>query len=284
MKLLSYFNNNPINDKLFKSFLLDPDFSQIRNLAVTNTTTLENKVILDISKAFDNIDWDTMYRLVNSNLSKKIGNKITKELLDEYIVLLNNKIIYHDNSIINIYSGIPLGLPSSTIIFHFMFEEIVLRWLNTINKYNKHFILNIFVDDIYFEFDEFITVTEINYLITNFMNYLNKFGLNVNRDKIKISPNIYTKKFGNILKETDLYLGIPFTRNIEIYVKIILDQFDERYNSNLTWENIYNHILTNTKCSNSLLSFFCFKIKPIVGDYINKNILLNFIKINYLLN
>jgi hypothetical protein len=282
IKLISYFNEYPIDNEIFKSKLIEQDFSQIRNLATINTCKLENKVILDISRAYDSVDWDILYRLVYSNLSNKLGKKFSKEIIDEYMILLTNRITYYDNIIINKSLGIPLGLPSSNIIFHFMMEEIILRWLNNNKNYVNYFILNIFVDDIYFEFNELITVVEINYLIINFMNYLNKFGFNINREKIKISHNIYTKKIGNMLLETDLYLGIPFTRNIHTYGQIILNKFNDRYYSNLTWLNIYNYILTNAKCSNSLLSFFCFKLKPIVGGNINKNILLEFIKINYL--
>lgn len=281
IKLLSYFDKYPVDKQIFKSYLIDCEFSQIINLATSNTQTNENKVILDISRAFDSIDWDMMNRLVLSNLSKKIDKNIAKKIIDEYIILLTNRNIYYGDVQINVSSGIPLGLPSSNIMFHFMMEEIISRWCNNNKNYIDYFILNIYVDDIYFEFDESISIIEINYLITNFMNYLRNYGLVINRNKIKFSPNIYTGKLGNVLKETDLYLGVPFTRNIKLYGQIILNQFNNRYCSKLTWKNIHNYINTNLKCSNSLSSFFIFKLKPIIGQRINKNILLKFIEINY---
>lgn len=283
LKLLSKFESEPLDKNIFKSSLLENDFSHIIELATLNTISQENKVILDVEKAFDSIDWDIAYRLVYSNLSKKIDENISKELIEEYMLLLKNRLVYYENFIINISSGIPLGLPSSNIIFHFMINEIISRWLENNKKYYSHFILNIFVDDIYFEFDELININEINYLIINFINYLKKYGLTINRNKIKFGSNIYTKKIGNLLLETDLYLGIPFTRNISKYGQIILHQFNERYYANLTWSNIYEYIFTNSNCSNSLISFFSFKLKPVIG-FVNKKNLLEFIKNNYLIS
>jgi hypothetical protein len=282
IKLLSKFKSEPLDKNIFKSSLLENDFSHIIKLATLNTSSQENKVILDIAKAFDSVDWDIVYRLVHSNLSKKIDENFSKEIIEEFMLILKNRIIYYDNFIINVSSGIPLGLPSSNIIFHFMIDEIISRWLENNKKYCNNFILNIFVDDIYFEFDKLISINEINYLIINLMNYFKNYGLIINRNKIKFGSNIYTKKIGNLLLETDLYLGIPFTRNIEKYGEIILNQFNERYYANLTWSNIYEYISTKTNCSNSLTSYFCFKLKPIIGIYVNKIILLEFIKTNYL--
>lgn len=282
VKLLSKFNSEPLDKNIFKSSLLENDFSHIIKLATINTNSQENKVILDIAKAFDSVDWDIVYRLVHSNLSKKINENFSKEIIEEYMLLLKNRLVYYDNFIINVSSGIPLGLPSSNIIFHFMIDEIISRWLENNKKYCNNFILNIFVDDIYFEFDKLIGINEINYLIINLMNYFKNYGLIINRNKIKFGSNIYTKKIGNLLLETDLYLGIPFTRNIEKYGEIILNHFNERYYANLTWSNIYEYISTKTNCSNSLTSYFCFKLKPIIGIYVNKIILLEFIKTNYL--
>lgn len=228
--------------------------------------------------------WDTLERLLYANLSRKIDKNICKELILEYMIILKNKIVYYNDSIINVLSGIPTGLPSSKIVFHFVMEEIILRWLYINEKYISNFTLNIFMDDIYFKFDEKICVNEINYLIINLINYFKKFGLQINRDKLKFSHNIYTKKIGKILSDKDLYLGIPFTRNIQIYGQIILNQFNDRYNGNLSWHNIYDYILIQMKCSNSLLSYFSFKLKPIIGIHINEFILLEFIKTNYLYN
>ncbi len=52
--------------------------------------------------------------------------------------------------------------------------------------------------------------------------------------------------------------------------------------TDLCWEKIYELIMGEKKCTNSLVGYFCFKLKPIIGNYVNKKLLINFIKENYI--
>lgn len=272
---------------IFKSQLINPDFSEITKLANDKTQTLENKVFIDIKKAFDCLDWRITYNLLLANLSRKINKLEAKKLVDDYFIIIKNRNVYYENKLLDIKNGIPLGLPSSTIVFQFFMEEIVLRWFESI-EYSNQFKLFIYVDDILFEFNSF---DKINSILINFINYIKKFGLYVNKKKFKISPNLYNKNLGTELSNNDFYLGIPFTRDIQLYGALILQNFQDKYMHKFSWNDIYNFIITNNVNKNCIMGFLTFKLKPLI-DNINElsnnnsviypNTILSFIKEHYI--
>jgi len=53
---------------------------------------------------------------------------------------------------INYQKGLPVGLPSSNLVFSLIIDEIIFRWKNQnehLFEIGKDFKLNIYVDDIY---------------------------------------------------------------------------------------------------------------------------------------
>lgn len=83
------------------------------------------------------------------------------------------------------------------------------------------------------------------------------------------------------MNSNDFYLGIPFTRDINLYGQLILENFNNKYMCNLTWNEVYDIIETNKKSKNCLLGFFNFKLKILIGDSLNHDKTIEFIKKNY---
>jgi len=275
---LIYKCKNKLPDKnIFISNLINQKFQQIYKTLISNTENLDNIIILDIRKAFDSLDWNIIYKLLLINLTRKINKKEATKLLDEYFLIIKNKKIYYENISIDIYSGIPAGLPSSKIIFQFVLEEIYLRWIHKNGNFKNCFKINIFMDDIYFKFRENIEINPI-LISVNFTNYLREYGLIINIKKIKVSKNLYNYKFGTILNENDFYLGIPFSRDFKLFGNLILQKFHETYNTNISWNDIYEIIIQNKNCKNCILGFFSYKLSILYGYQINKSIMIQYIK------
>jgi len=273
--------NNLLDDKIFKSGLINPDFKDIEKIANLKTNNLNNKVIIDIKKAYDSLEWNVIYKLLLSNLTRKINKKDAIIFIEEYFIILKNRNLFYKDKLIKFSKGIPIGLPSSSIVFNFVFEEIVLRWLYNNKEFKQHFLLTIYVDDILFDF---LINNKINYIIINFINYIKLYGFNVNIDKLKVSPNIYDKTIGSVLLYNDFYLGIPFTRDIKLYGILILQTFQKKYNHQLSWNDLYNIIINNKINKNCILGFLNYKLKPLLNNNIkiNEEIIINFIKKYYI--
>ncbi len=287
ISVLKKCGDNLPDPNIFKSPLVNPDFSEISKLAFDKTQTTKNKVFIDIQKAFDSLDWHITYKLLLANLTRKTNKCDAKKLVDEYFIILKNRNIYYENKLLDVNNGIPVGLPSTIIIFNFIMEEIILRWLNN-NDLMNHFKLTIFVDDILFEFN---SVDKINFILINFINYIKKYGLNINKKKFKISPNLYNKILGVELSNNDFYLGIPFTRDIQLYGTLILKSFQEKYMHRYSWNDIYLFIISNNINKNCIMGFISFKLKPLIeyisttpnnNTKINQNTIISFIKEHYI--
>lgn len=218
---------------------------------------MDNVVLLDVTKAFDNVEWDILYRNMEQHISKFINNDLTRSLIYEYFILLQNrKFVYRKTHtsreyIIDVNKGISQGLPSSNVIFTILLHSVVCDWGNSIDIIiHDYIILNIYIDDFYIKFIN-PNYKNNNYIINTLIKELEKNKLNINYAKsladIKVNLNF------NILKNTDKYLGIPFTRIIILYQFIILDEYKKRYNNKIieyelqcTWEEFYD-ILTKKK-------------------------------------
>jgi hypothetical protein len=281
IELLHKCGNNLPDNNIFKSYLINPNFSEISNQAIANTEDLNNKVIIDIKKAFDSMEWYIVYKLLLINLTRKINKTEAEKFVEQYFIILKNRNIYYKDKLIKVSKGLPVGLPSSTIVFQFVFEEIILRWLYHNKNFVNQFKINIFVDDTLFDF---LSNNNINFIIISFIDFIKPYGLDINKNKFKISPNIYNGNVGTLLTDSDFYLGIPFTRDIQLYGFLVLKSFQEKYNNTITWTGIYKYIEKNNKISNSILGFFIFKLKLLIKNRtVNKTTILNFIKEHYII-
>jgi hypothetical protein len=248
-----------------------------------NTQSTDNIILLDIMRAYDSLEWDDIKILLLSNLTKKIDRCSANNLLNRYLVIIKNRILYYNGKIVKVEKGIPTGLPSSTLVFLLCIEEIINRWLA---KYkfviNKDFILNIYVDDIYIKF---ICNDNINFIINSLIHELSLYNLNINIHKSKADNKLGLINFSDI-KETDCYLGIPFTRDITKYSQIILDEYYKKHLIKLSWSDIYFQLLNENHNSTKfkhLYGYITYKLKPLLKHnnivFSHDNVLL-FIKNN----
>jgi hypothetical protein len=159
--------------------------------------------------------------------------------------------------------GIPIGLTSSNIVFSFMMEEITLRWLLSMKDYLKDFKINIYVDDIFFKFYK---TENVNFIINSFIKHFQKYNLKINKNKFKVSKKLKAKLDieCSVLKETDFYLGLPFTRDIKLYGELILKEYQKKYLHNFSWKKIYNKIITNDINSVSIIGYLGYKLRPFI--------------------
>lgn len=260
------------------------------NLSIQNTLSYDSVVLLDIQKAFDSLEWYVIQELLIANLSRKIGCEEAINLVNCYLTIIKNRKVYYNNKLVNIQKGVPTGLPSSGLIFTLCMEEIIYRWMNSTStvfgpreKYvnNKDFVLNVYVDDIYIKILNKQKTFEIVYSL---IDELNKYNLFVNYPKCKADESLMFLNFDKI-KPTDFYLGIPFTRDIKLYKKLILNDFNKRNNYNDSWSDIYYRIQyhdTDSRLYQSTYGFMIYKLKPLmISNEMNRENMCEFIKDNF---
>jgi hypothetical protein len=107
--------------------------------------------------------------------------------------------------------------------------------------------------------------------------------LNINITKSRVCPNLEVD-LPNKLSTKDFYLGIPFTRDIKLYGKLILADF-QKNKLNLSWIEIYD-ILCREKSDDitkKIIGYFNYKLKPLINNQSedSKESLKNFIFNNY---
>ena len=245
------------------------------NVADNNTQSINNVVLLDIIRAFDSLEWNILEELLISNLTRKINSYYANYFVNYYMTIIKNRIVRYKKYEIKVNKGIPTGLPSSTIIFTLIIEEIIYRWTNKYKFKQYHdFILNIYVDDIYIKI---INNSKTKLIINSLMSYLNKYKLYINFKKSRADINLnlaFTQ-----LTNKDCYLGIPFTRDKYLYSTIILDNLYQKHNLRLNWLEIFD-ILNSNEYDNRksiLYGFLNYKLKPLnynnlyIIDYIAYN-------------
>lgn len=270
--------------EIYKSNLVKNFSPSIIHTAIKNTSCLDSIILLDITRAFDSLEWNILEELLLANLTRKTNSDIAKDIVSQYMVILRNRELYYNNTIVPISKGIPTGLPSSNLVFTLALEEIFFRWINTYGyKNNVDFVLNIYVDDIYIKI---INLLKTRQVVTSVIEYLAIYKLYVNKTKSKASYNLDLVEL-NELKETDYYLGIPFTRNKKLYGELILKEF-QKNKINLSWEAIYNKLSSDDKNDEHvpiIFGFMNYKLKPIMNNNdINGNrmIVSKFINDNYI--
>lgn len=254
--------------------------------SISNTMSHDNVVLLDIQRAFDSLEWNVIQDLLISNLTRKINYNEAVIYVNSYLTVIKNRKVYYNNKLITIEKGIPTGLPSSALVFGLCMEEIIYRWMNDTKtvfgpreKYvNKQdFILNIYVDDIYLKI---ININKTNEIVYSLIDYLNSYNLYVNIPKCKADSKLNLRL--NKLEPTDFYLGIPFTRDIKLYKKLILDEFNKRNLLNDSWSDIYYRIMYGNPSTNkykTTYGYMVYKLKPLmINAEMNKETMCNLIK------
>lgn len=267
MELITKIKDNVPDQQIYKASLIHRFNSSTSDTAIHNTQTTESVVLLDIEKAFDSLEWDVLENLLTSNLTRKINEETAKELVEQYMTILKNREFYYNNKLVPISKGISTGLPSSNLVFTLAIEEIIYRWFNK-TKYenNKEFIMNVYVDDIFLKILELDKTSQI---VISLIQFLTEFQLNVNKNKSKANSNLPID-IPNKLKPTDFYLGIPFTRDVKLYGKLILDEF--RNNKlDWDWEEIYDELSKDNSNEDVLenqriiIGFMNYKLKPFLN-------------------
>jgi len=285
-EILQKCNNNLPNPDIFiisfntiKNNNLIKNYNTLSVISNKNTLSMKNVLLLDLERAYDSLNWNVIENLLYYNLKRKMNILYANEFTQQYMTILTNRIIKYKNTPIKVFKGVPTGLPTSTLIFTFIIEEIIIRWMND-NSFinNNDFIINIYIDDIYIKF---LNISKINKIISSLIIYLTRYNFNINFNKSKIDKKLYnfssiTQQF-KILNEKDLYLGIPFTRNYKLYNKIILENLYKKHKLNYNWKDIYNIIIdTNHKYYKKIFGFMNYKLKPLLN---NNNNIYDLIKI-----
>jgi hypothetical protein len=282
MEVIKKCGNNLPDHNIFKSNLIQKFNGLIIDVAMNNTTTTKNIVLLDIQRAFDSLEWDILENLLLSNLTRKMGEINAKEYVEQYMTIIRNRELYYNNHLIPISKGIPTGLPSSNIIFTLALEEILIRWFSFTNyKNNKEFVINVYVDDIYLKILE---LNKTRNIVLGLIKFLEEYNLKINMKKSRACNSLDLNEIETKLKSSDYYLGIPFTRNIKLYGKLLLNEFNYNNNSNLRWIDIYYYLNSdNIEMKRKLSGFLNYKLKPICNfeNYDIKS-MRSFIKENYL--
>lgn len=219
--------NNKLPDKnIIKNALHRKYQISIRDLALEKITSYANGnkvVLLDISKAFDSVSWNVIKELLTKNLTRKINSNFANKMVKQYLFLICNRVIKFKNNIIKMKKSIATGLPSSTLVFSLLIEQIIYQWQNLDSK-NKGLKINTYVDDIFIEFlstDCYSEVTE------SLINYLAKYNLKVNPNKTK--TNIISLPYSQITS-SDTYLGLPFANNVKTYIKECIVMYQNKHN------------------------------------------------------
>ena len=248
--------NNALPDKSIVKNNFSREYSvSIRDLALEKVIKVSNGkkiVLLDIQKAFDSVSWTSLNELVTKNITRKIGKQYAERMMAQYMFLNTNRCILFQNNKINCYRSIATGLPSSTIVFSLLIEEIIYQWKKEVNA--SDVIVNTYVDDMYLEFND---TSNSLFLVDSLIKFLKKYNLIINESKTK--TNIETLPYSQIEK-SDCYLGLPFADNKEDYIAECVKMFNDRY-YNLTVDEIVDIIKNDDrKVRKEIIGFFNYKL------------------------
>lgn len=251
-----------LDTTIFKSNLLKGMTDSTIKVADENTLNRDNVILIDIAKAFDSCEYDIIEDLIESSLARKTNLKLAESLTKQYMYILKNRNLFFKDKQINYKKGLPTGFPSSNIVFSLIMDEIIHRWKFMTKEFftiGKDFKINIYVDDIYLKI---INQNIKDPLVITLVDTLQSFKLKVNFEKCKAAPNLNLDFFTN-LEETDMYLGIPFTRDIKKYTDLML----KKYGKNETYKSIYDKLKTEDHPERKqLYGFFNYKFKPLMKD------------------
>lgn len=300
VEVVTLCGNNLPDKNIYKVNLVKNWNKSIVEVAIENTLETKGVVLLDITRAFDSIEWSIIKILLTNNLVKKIGEIKGKQLVERYLEVLSNRELHYKSHFIPCSKGIPTGLPSSNIVFTFILEEIINIWISENNIIvGEKFKLNIYVDDIYIKFYDDVNKESRIQIITSLIQTLAKYNLFVNNEKSKADKNLELQSIiSNDLTNTDLYLGIPFTRDINLYGQVINNELKKRYE--WTWNDVIENIkpfddLSSVSSSEEdnenkpiinkkILGFLKYKLSPFIEKIEGipfGEIIINFVKTNF---
>ena len=282
--LITKCGKNLPDRKIYKSALVKAFNGSIVDVAIKNTNSIDQVVLVDIKKAFDSLDWNVLEELLIANLTRKINKDTAEKLVSDYMIILKNRELYYNNNRIEISKGIPTGLPSSNVVFTLALEEILTRWFIThTNEFNINidFIINVYVDDIYMRI---LKIDKSSLIVASLIQHLESYKLSVNKKKSKADEKLVINQILNKLCSTDYYLGIPFTRDIKLYGDLILSELNKKIK--LSWIDIYD-ILSDNKPSDRKLSingFLNYKLRPFASatEDFDKHFIKKFVFDNYI--
>lgn len=250
--------NNSLPDKKIVINNFDRTYSvSIRDLALEKISKFKNGskiVLLDIRKAFDSVSWKILKDLIIKNLTRKVNKNFAEKMVEQYMFLNTNRCIKFNSKSIKFNKSIATGLPSSTIIFSLLIEQLVYEWLNKENCDNQ-VLINTFVDDMYLEFKDTKNVFQ---LVESLIKYLNEHKLVINTSKTK--TNLDALPYDKINK-SDCYLGMPFALNEKEYIEECIFMFKNKY-YDIGVENMIDILESedNMKVRKEILGFFNYKL------------------------
>ena len=265
--------NNSLPDKNIVRNNFDRKFTfSIKNLALEKLIEYrkgKNIILIDIQKAFDSISWDILEKLLVKNLTRKTNKQFAEKMVRQYMFLITKRIINYNNIRIDFNKSIATGLPSSTLVFSLLVEQIVYDWYIKENCKND-VVINTYVDDMFLTFKN---LNRVDILVKSLIDYLKEFKLIVNKDKTK--TNIQKLNYPKITN-SDCYLGMPFADNKMNYINECIDMFKKRY-YNIEKNDIIK-ILTSDDYPNEkkqILGFFNYKFYGLDTEVNVLSILVN---------
>lgn len=218
-----------IPDKNIYCSNVDRSYSNsIRDIAYSVVKNNNDIILLDISKAFDNLEWNFVENKLSKYLNNRIGVTLSNKIVKKYMFMIKNRRNYYENIKININKGLPTGLCSSNLIFTLLFECVfdeIINYLSTLNiKIGIDYLLKIFVDDICIKI---INKEKLSIIFNSVMFFLKYNHYDINSNKCKCSPNLNL----NLpkIKDGDFYLGLPFSSSVKSYLDSCLIQFKNRH-------------------------------------------------------
>jgi hypothetical protein len=273
--------NNSFPDKnIFINNFDNKYTSSIRDNSYIISNT-NNIVLIDISKAYPSVDFDSLKILLYRSLNKRFSSSFSKSFLQKYLFLLKNRKFKYKKNNIFINKGISTGLASSSLIFTFIIEAIVDELIEILQLYDitfkKDYELKIFIDDI-----TIIIKNKLHtkFIISTIVKILKYYKFNINESKCKISCEL-SYNFPKI-KDGDYYLGLPFSHSVKNYLDIILIQFRKRH-LDISYKDIkriykLKNLPYQSELSNKINGFFQYKLYGL-KKYNIDNSLDNFINL-----
>ena len=250
-----------INDKNFMSYHTRYEFNQsMRGMATKFTNSNDNKIMLDFMKAFDNVTFHSVEKLMKSFLIRKLGKEKGNYYFSRYFNIITNSNIFYEKIKIKRNKGIPTGLPSSNIVFTMIMEEIFYQFIKVKPDFIKHFNYYVYVDDIAIEVLN--KNVDIKSYIDTLLKFFDYYMFKCNPKKCIISDNIKDNyKNFQVINEQTKYLGIYFTRNQKVYIDNVINEYNEKKNKDFKF--IHEMIKYN---KNSAKLFLKYKLNPFIKN------------------